>query len=91
MFSVTNDTNAIAINCYRDSFLRSLKKTITIGNVFQIGFLLVGIDFGIFWSMCYECSHYSIEIRRIAIPVSIREESGVVGNGLEVSLTHIHH
>lgn len=43
--------------------------------------------------MLYSITKYSISyftINSIAISVSFWEELGVVGNGLEVSLTHIH-
>lgn len=44
--------------------------------------------------MLYNVTRYSLSyfytINSIAISVSFWEELGVVGNGLEVSLTHIH-
>lgn len=60
-------------------------------NICTIFFLLLFI---ILIFMLYNVTRYSLSyfytINSIAISVSFWEELGVVGNGLEVSLTHIH-
>lgn len=60
-------------------------------NICTIFFLLLFI---ILIFMLYNVTRYSLSyfytINSIAISVLFWEELGVVGNGLEVSLTHIH-